>query len=55
MIAIFTILKEQRVRLFCIPLEKEPRIHYGHYPKSCQILELDKEVQFSCSVVSDSL
>ena len=55
MIAIFTILKEQRVRLFCIPREKEPRIHYGHYPKSCQILELDKEVQFSCSVVSDSL
>ena len=55
MIAIFTILKGQGVRLFCIPLEKEPRIHYGHYPKSCQILELDKEVRFSCSVVSDSL
>ena len=55
MIAIFTILKGHGVRLFCIPLEKKPRIHYGHYPKSCQILELDKEVQFSCSVVSDSL
>ena len=43
MIAIFRVLKGQGVSLFCIPLEKEHRIHYGHYPKSCQILELDKE------------
>lgn len=43
MIAIFRVFKGQGVSLFCIPLEKEHRIHYGHYPKSCQILELDKE------------
>lgn len=43
MTAIFGVLKGQEGNLFCITPENEPRLHDGHYWKTCQILGLDKK------------